>query len=530
MIFLTRCLSAAYPINSWISCNLRWVALVCLLLGMTALQLLSLLRTPAPFVDEAWYACRAWALLQTGRAFGSLDGGVFDRFDGYWTYFPLLGTYIHALAIQAFGLSLFSVRLVSLVFGSLLLVAVFVVGNYIQGSRVALLAVGLVGLSRAFIYSSHLARQDIMVATLGFCAIALYLSDRRSTLFFRSLLAGLLVGFAFEIHPNGAVYGLALLTFTLFDYGRSLFRAKRLWMLVTGMVIGLCFFAALHVVPYPETYAAITRIGSGPTHTPPILTLNPIILGQSIVDTGVLFGRLRLLLLGGSVLFLLTKRSESGDRLLFLFGTLMLAFIVLVRNKADYYEIIVSPAVDLLIAASMVGLFKYCWRKSFRMRLLTLIALIAVVGSTARNLTPMLNNPMDDYERTLSILAKAVPPGASVMGPQTYWFGLSDRRYISWEGLVYYHRYSPESALSDAFKELHPEFLIIDQHMDMFIVDDVDIATERLPSFWSKNYMRSVAISKTELERLLTARARVVSEVSTKSMSVRVYEMDSIPE
>ena len=61
-------------------------------------------------------------------------------------------------------------------------------------------------------------------------------------------------------------------------------------------------------------------------------------------------------------------------------------------------------------------------------------------------------------------------------------------------------------------------------------VDDVDIAAERLPSYWSKNYMRSIAIPKAELERLLTSRARVVSEVSTKSITVCVYEMNSLPE
>src|SRR5205823_14310562 len=98
-----------------------WLALAIFFAVVTGLGLFSLLRTPAPFVDEAWYASRAWSLIHTGRAFGTLDAGVFDKYDGYWTYFPFLGTWFQALAIRILGLSLFSVRLVSLAFGLALL-------------------------------------------------------------------------------------------------------------------------------------------------------------------------------------------------------------------------------------------------------------------------------------------------------------------------------------------------------------------------------------------------------------------------
>src|SRR5438309_11148620 len=69
-----------------------WLWLAALLVALTALNLLTLLRTPPPFVDEGWNASRGWGLLHTGRAFGTLDAGVFENYPGYWTYFPWLGT------------------------------------------------------------------------------------------------------------------------------------------------------------------------------------------------------------------------------------------------------------------------------------------------------------------------------------------------------------------------------------------------------------------------------------------------------
>ncbi|MBI5830421.1 MAG: hypothetical protein HZB20_12995, partial [Chloroflexi bacterium] len=72
----------------------------------------SLRRYPVLFVDEAWFASRAWEFIHTGRAFGSLDAGVIDRFEGYWTFFPWLPTVIQSAVLRfAAAPTLLSVRL-----------------------------------------------------------------------------------------------------------------------------------------------------------------------------------------------------------------------------------------------------------------------------------------------------------------------------------------------------------------------------------------------------------------------------------
>ena len=96
------------PYNS--GCCILGCALACrpvlIILGLAGWHAWGLMRDPPPYVDEAWDANRAWALLQTGRPFGTMDSGVFERFPGYWTYFPWLGNAIHALAFWIGGLQL----------------------------------------------------------------------------------------------------------------------------------------------------------------------------------------------------------------------------------------------------------------------------------------------------------------------------------------------------------------------------------------------------------------------------------------
>src|SRR5438105_2633649 len=72
-----------------------WLALSVWIIVVLAVNIPVLVHTPATFVDEAWNANRSWALMHTGRAFGTLDAGVFDRYDGYWTYFPWLAAAAH---------------------------------------------------------------------------------------------------------------------------------------------------------------------------------------------------------------------------------------------------------------------------------------------------------------------------------------------------------------------------------------------------------------------------------------------------
>jgi 4-amino-4-deoxy-L-arabinose transferase-like glycosyltransferase len=526
----TESLDLSRPSWSWLSLALPLAA--ALLLG-----LFSLLRTPAPFIDEVWFANRAWGFVQNGLNFGTLDEGVWNRFDGYWTYFPLLPTYFVSLAFHVFGLSLFSLRLTSLVFGLILLVGLYTIADRLGGRRLAVLTVVLVSLSRAFVYSSHLGRPDIMGAAFGFGAIALYVAERSRRLPLATALAGFLVGLAFESHPFGAIYGPMIGALFLIDYGwRALFN-RRLWAFALGTGVGLLFYGALHVLPYPQTYLAINGIAAlaaGAVRTPPLFNPDPAVWLQSGLDMALQFGslwnvRIPFIALGA---FLLWRSGARSDRrLLAICAVVLVAYFGLIRNKNPWYAVMAAPAGDLLVAV--------CLERLTRLRLSDLAARLpfvdwkslsgawhrlrwaAVVGIIAVLAVPTLvrtvESPMGDYELTLERIRQTVPPGSSVVGPATYWFGLTDERYVSWEQLVYYRRYAPGSNVSDGMVALGADYFISDPYIEKFFRD-----TPR-PSVNSQQLL----LPKSEMDAFLAERTHLAAVIETETYgAVKIYRVD----
>jgi 4-amino-4-deoxy-L-arabinose transferase-like glycosyltransferase len=505
-----------------------------LLLAVTlALGLLSLNRTPAPFVDEAWYANRAWAFIHTGRAFGTMDSGVLDKYDGYWTYFPVLGTLAHAAAIWTFGLSLYSVRLVSLAFGLVLLVAIFTVGHRFGGYRCGLVAASLTSVSSAFIYSSHLARHDILVSAFGFGAIALYSTDGSPAFSWRSVLCGLAIGLAMEIHPNAIIYAPVVSALYIVEHRwslRAVLVSRRFWGFLLGLAIGIAYFWTAHLLPYPGTYMAITTAIVGTSKTPPILLMDLGAWLESIGDVMILF------LLSGPLLTPLSlaglvlasrQRTDASMSLLVLFAALAFSTAAIISNKIHYYSILVSPAADLLAAFLVDRVLAQLSPVSRRLSLAAISSSIGksilvfgcIAASIAVSLAPMRNAPAKDFQTTLDRIAEVISPGSTVMGPQTYWFGLPpDQVYLSWEQIPFYQRYAPGATLEEAFSALRPDYFIVDKHLEQFVSE---MADEQLP----RNY-RPLRISRAELDSYLSGNAKLVSAVETATYGdVRIYRL-----
>ena len=235
-------------------------------------HMLTLLRYPPPFVDEAWAANRAWALLVKGIAFGDLDAGVFEKYPGYWTYFPMLPTSIQAAALWLAGHpALWPLRLVSLAFGAILLGACYLIGRSTGSRSVGFVSCTLTALSPAFLYSAHLARWDIMVAALGYSALAIQAwNARRSTAW--AAFAGLLVGLAFEVHPHASLFVPVSAALYVAQSGWATLLRRDVWAWAAGIAAGASVYVALHLMRYPQGFLALMGLAHGPTHTPPLAT------------------------------------------------------------------------------------------------------------------------------------------------------------------------------------------------------------------------------------------------------------------
>lgn len=497
-----------------------WMGSLLLFAVIIAFHGWSLMRFPQLFVDEAWAANRAWGFLQTGRAFGTLDSDFMTEFPGYWTYFPLLHVLAQAAVLQfSPAPSLLAVRLLSLFWGLVLLGCSYWIARRLLGARYAMVSVLLVAFSWPFCISAHWARADIMAAALGYGAIALYLAPKTPR-FWPSLIAGLLVGLAFEVHPNAAIFGPALVALSWAGHGWSVWKQRDFWGLVAGGMLGLGFYAALHILPYPGTYFAFNEIFFSATHTPPLLTGDLKIIWRSFIENlRVLmdvyqFPLVLLATLGWAMLF--RNVQNVGQRLLVLSGTLFTGFILLVRNKFPYYVILFTPVLDLLVAWVLVAEFSRLWEKRAWNYLRRALILGLILGALIRVFVSLQVDYYADYLETQAQINAFIESGERIMGPQTYWFGLYEHDYDSWEELVYYQRYQPDSTLEEAFGFYRPDILIVDGHLKNFIRDDVG---ETLYS----EYLR---LPQSELKAFLEAHAQLVSEFDSGIYGwVQIYRL-----
>jgi len=467
-----------------------------LFLLITTFHLWGLMRYPAPFVDEAWVGARVWNFLETGQTFEALDAGVFDRFEDFWTIFPMLPILIFSLGMRWFAdPSLLGIRLVSLGSGLVLLAAVYVIAKSIRGSRAAQLSVLIVAFSFPFQYSSHLGRYDIFTATLGFWGIAIYLANNSKKIWMSSL-SGLLIGIAFETHANGAIYIPVILALYIYDFRWTVFRKWHFWGMLIGLSMGLLLYLSLHVFPYPEGFLAFNPVVYNPTHTPPLLTFNAGIMFDSIVDLLELLLETHLITLLFVPLLawdLANSHDPKHRRFLVILVLLTLAHALLIRNKFNYYAILISPIIGVSLAFFILRVFKRPLKGNGISIIARAFVLASMLISLLLNLRLVAPNQLINYDQVQNKLSQYILPDDTLMGSQTYWFGFHKNTYLSWENLVYYQRLFVGSDMEDAFRAFRPNILILDQHWNQFISD------ENLGDI----YFQSLRLSRSEFDRFL---------------------------
>ncbi|MDQ3930155.1 MAG: glycosyltransferase family 39 protein [Chloroflexota bacterium] len=489
---------------------------------IAAVHLFTLLRTPPVAIDEAWNANRAWGFLHTGRAFGTLDQGVFQKFDGYWTYFPWAAAFIHACFEAIFGLSLFSIRMASFVFGLVLLVAAYFIGRHVGGTRVGIIAIFVVGLSTSFFYSGHLARHDIIVAAMGFGGIALYLTDNTPMNRFslKSLLTGALVGFTIDIHPNGIIYWAAIGALYLYAYRWKTFRALRAWTFIAGVAAGVFFFLAMHILPYGSTYFDIARLGSVATRTSPLLSFDLGLWVDSLTLTMYEMSMLLVALMAVGFVALLRRGRQADKQLLIMCGVVIVAFAAVVRNKALHYAIYIEPAAALIVAALMGQAWEWLGKRSILPRASAALVWGTAIAATSLAMLPAFTgkDPMPDYNRTVQAINQIVPPGKSIIGQQTFWLGMVDRPYYSWDQIVYYKQFDPAMTVEDGFAQFKPDYFLYDSALELHFTDDNSDIPE---------YIWYLHLPKQELESFLARRATLAGTVQSEVYkTIRIYKLD----
>jgi hypothetical protein len=347
-----------------------------------------------------------------------------------------------------------------------------------------------------------MARYDVMAAALGFSAVAVHLRARSERPYLAAL-AGLLVGLAFEIHTNGALYGLAIVALAVLRSRWAAFRDRRLWWFAAGAAAGLSVYAALHVVRYPGTYLALNKLIFAPTHTPPILTFDLLVILQSLGDTGrLLWDSYWVLppLILWALVALARRGSDEDHVLLVLCAVLVFGAALLIRNRPTYYAILISPSVDLVMAAFLHALLERSRERSVAFFARHAVVWSLCAAAVVHNVLPLSIHSTRILENVERRIEASLRPGDSIMAAQTYWFGLHDRVFTPWEMLVYYRRYQPAASLEGALRVFRPDIFVVDGQMEFWIRDEPG----------DNAYTRHLVLPRSELSAILSRRGEIV--------------------
>ena len=212
--------------------------------------------THRPQIDEGLFASPALNLAnsgQMGTTVLEIEGSPLTRINErtYWVM-PLF-LLNAAASFEVFGFSLLAMRLVSVFWGCLLIFSLYFISTKLsENKNIGLLCAFLVACNYTVLDTASSGRMDMMCASLGFAAIAVYLLLRERNLTYAVFSSQFLVVCAGLTHPNGilAFFGLIFLTL-YFDFRRL--RFQHIAVALAPYLIGGAGFGA-YILQDPIAY------------------------------------------------------------------------------------------------------------------------------------------------------------------------------------------------------------------------------------------------------------------------------------
>ncbi|MDP8922331.1 MAG: glycosyltransferase family 39 protein, partial [Chloroflexota bacterium] len=378
-----------------------------------------------------------------------------------------------AISFRLFGLGLFQGRIVSLVWGGLLLWVTYLAGRRLYGPAAGGIAVLFLAVSHPFLVSSHIVRPDIVVATLVVFAVYCALRGLQEGGRDWHLLAGLMLGLSFDVHPNTLAFMPLVGLFYLARYGRRAFVAPEAWLFAGGIAIGALYYAAVRIAPDPAHFAEAFRYWIGVDKPPPLVAPrgpNPVeaelgrwtsYFSSRLVEFGVLA-------VGVAWAAARSLRERRLDPLL---GGLLLAlvvFTVLVSSKTEFYLILFFPLLVLLLAGATGEILSRL--DGSRVVLAALIVLLAVAAMGFEDNFGDMSEAAStfagrDYDALSRELREQIPAGSRVVAPPIFWIGLATPPYyLDYVDFFVWERVRRERDVSwpEFLRDIDPDYVILD--------------------------------------------------------------------
>jgi hypothetical protein len=343
------------------------------------------------------------------------------------------------------GFGIVQLRLFALIFGLLCIASWgMTVRCLCRSTGAGLAAAGLIAADYFVLNGSSHGRMDMMCASFGAAAIALYLNLRERSPGQAVFWGHSLAAVAVLCHPVGLLYSGGLALLTLWWDRRSLSVPLLGLMAVPYLAAAIGWGAYIAVDPQEfarqffgnvhtsrTTYAGLHSTGN-PLWAALRAELQNRYIGPFGLAPGMgLASRIKALVLAAYVaglaglLAVRKLRNERGP--VFLSGFFVVAFLVLTfisPSKFFYY----LPHTTTIMAAAFGALMFHFFRAGKRLAATVAVAVVMVIGIAGAGYRVRQDLYRHSYQQTIAAILSRSPENGVVMAPGELWFGLLGHR------------------------------------------------------------------------------------------------------
>jgi len=505
--------------------------------------------TNFPFVhsDEAWLSGLSREIMQTGN----LDSteSFFDLLPRHPHAVKILFHLLQIIFIKIFSYQIFSLRLISLLAGSLTLFVFYKISYLITKSeKLSLGALIILAVDIHFIYSSHLARQEIILILIMLTAFYYFLKKvenqntytsnlnfnyRHSHSIIKDITLALILGSAIGFHPNALIISLPLIII----YSCNLIFSKKINLknyLSFGGVLALIalFFIYLSFQFDPDFISNYSSYGAGLGVFDSLLikfkNLKTFYIKLFYQVSGTYYIppiKFQLSFFSAVTIFSLIKLFFKKDKinLYLLLSLFALNLGYLLIGRYNQTSIIFIFPIAYLLFLNLI--------KDFNLKTaVTAIIIIALILSLSSGIT-IFNDSHYNYQDYLNQIAEIVPQDARVLANLNTDYYFKNGSLFDYRNLAYLE----ENNLSFAeyIEKNKIEYIIYPEEMDFIYQTrpSWNILYGNLYPYYSE--MKQFLNQKTELVKSFsnsTYAMRIVREINQQEWSVKIYRVNPAAE
>ena len=397
-------------------------------------NLLFLTRFPFMHSDESWLSGLTQSMMTGGPA---ATESFFDLFPRNPHAIKIIFHGIQMPFELVFGYNLFAFRLISLIFGT---VALFFFQKlaYELTHNESLSFIGMIALSVCiqFIYASHLARQEIIIAAAMLGILYYMIRNSEGWSLRKDITTAVLTGLTIGIHPNSFLIAMAIGSVYLF----YIFFAKKLrlknlliYILAVGILAGI--FIGLSYLMDSNFISNYLKYGSELGVTSPVaikydglFNYYAKLFTQSsgTYYTPVIRGELILIAASAFAVLIAGLKDRKYWVILFPLIAINIGYMVIGRYS--------QPGVLFIFPLGLLAAFWMISVIDGKKVIISMVLCLGLLVNSIGNILPWLNN---DYEDYLGEIRKHIPADAKVLANLNTGYLFDVNEFLDYRNLAY---------------------------------------------------------------------------------------------